>query len=776
MKMRQGWKTIMVVTVAISCLWFIANPLMAEDSPEGLTIERIDVAGNVTLTRAQVLSVVRARPGRVFNETLSTEDVERIAKLDAAESAYYNTLIQDGKVVLTYVVVERNLVRAIYFKGNDKLKDQILAKELTIKRGDYLDIFAVRAGVDALTELYRKKGFPWATVAIHEADQASLMMGTVIYTIEEDSRPKTASVKFIGNKALPSRDLAAAIKTKKRKFLFFSSYYNAEQLEKDTQKLLEIYHKKAYLDAQVKSEVVFNDKKNKAFVTFNILEGPAYRVDSIHYTGNAFFDVETLRAETKLRRDYYYSEAWAEFDVKKIRAKYAEVGFVEARVQAARTFLPDARVRVEFEIEEGSRYRIGEVTITGNTTVQDRSIRRVLDEEGFTPGEWYNADIARGDGEGELEQIVRQTVVTESTKIYPVGDKPDTRDALVTIKEGQTGSIMLGAGVASDSGVIGQISLDQRNFDIKDTPESWSELLTGKAFRGAGQRFRISLNPGTVVSTYSVSFTEPYLYDKPIALNLGGSSFERGRESYDESRLAATLGFTKRYPNDWRRGVSFRAEMVDVSDLDMTAPTEIIDVEGNNNLFGTRFYIQKDTTDSRFRPSRGYNFDAGYEQVVGDFTFGILSATQRWYTTLYEDLSENKTVLETKVWGGSILGSAPAFEKFYVGGIGSMRGFEYRGISPRSGVEDDPVGSDWAVVGSGEIAVPLGSETFSWLFFSDVGTVESGGIRASVGTGVQILIPQFFGPVPMRFELAAPLMKDQKDETQMFSFSVGALF
>ncbi|MBL7215247.1 MAG: outer membrane protein assembly factor BamA [Phycisphaerae bacterium] len=774
--MRQGWKTIMVVTVAISCLWFIANPLMAEDSPEGLTIERIDVAGNVTLTRAQVLSVVRARPGRVFNETLSTEDVERIAKLDAAESAYYNTLIQDGKVVLTYVVVERNLVRAIYFKGNDKLKDQILAKELTIKRGDYLDIFAVRAGVDALTELYRKKGFPWATVAIHEADQASLMMGTVIYTIEEDSRPKTASVKFIGNKALPSRDLAAAIKTKKRKFLFFSSYYNAEQLEKDTQKLLEIYHKKAYLDAQVKSEVVFNDKKNKAFVTFNILEGPAYRVDSIHYTGNAFFDVETLRAETKLRRDYYYSEAWAEFDVKKIRAKYAEVGFVEARVQAARTFLPDARVRVEFEIEEGSRYRIGEVTITGNTTVQDRSIRRVLDEEGFTPGEWYNADIARGDGEGELEQIVRQTVVTESTKIYPVGDKPDTRDALVTIKEGQTGSIMLGAGVASDSGVIGQISLDQRNFDIKDTPESWSELLTGKAFRGAGQRFRISLNPGTVVSTYSVSFTEPYLYDKPIALNLGGSSFERGRESYDESRLAATLGFTKRYPNDWRRGVSFRAEMVDVSDLDMTAPTEIIDVEGNNNLFGTRFYIQKDTTDSRFRPSRGYNFDAGYEQVVGDFTFGILSATQRWYTTLYEDLSENKTVLETKVWGGSILGSAPAFEKFYVGGIGSMRGFEYRGISPRSGVEDDPVGSDWAVVGSGEIAVPLGSETFSWLFFSDVGTVESGGIRASVGTGVQILIPQFFGPVPMRFELAAPLMKDQKDETQMFSFSVGALF
>ena len=172
----------------------------------------------------------------------------------------------------------------------------------------------------------------------------------------------------------------------------------------------------------------FSDDNKKAFVTFNIAEGPAYRVDSIHYKGNVFFDIEALQTDTKLRKDYYYSEAWAEFDVKKIRAKYGEVGFVEARVTVNRTFLPDARVKVEFEIEEGGRYRIGEVAITGNMTIQDHAIRRVLDEEDFYPGQWYNADIARGDGEGELEKIIRQTVVTESAKIYPTGDAPDTRD------------------------------------------------------------------------------------------------------------------------------------------------------------------------------------------------------------------------------------------------------------------------------------------------------------------------------------------------------------
>jgi len=414
--------------------------------------------------------------------------------------------------------------------------------------------------------------------------------------------------------------------------------------------------------------------------------------------------------------------------------------------------------------------------IMGNTTIQDHAIRRVLDEEGFEPGTWYDANAARGTGEGELEKIVKQTVVTESAIITPTGDDPNSRDAVVNIKEGQTGSIMVGAGVASDSGLMGNITLDQRNFDITDTPESFSELFTGKAFRGAGQRFRISLNPGTEYSTYSINFTEPYLYDKPVALNVGASSFSRYRESYDEGRLTGSIGLEKRYQDDWRRGISFRGEQVSITDLDADVPSEISDVKGGNMLYGTRFYIRRDKTNSRFIPSSGYNFDAGYEQVLGDFTFGILSATQRWYNTLYEDLAEKKTVLETKLYGATTVGDAPMFEKFYAGGQSSIRGFKYRGISPRKGPDEDPIGSNWIGVFSNQVSVPLGSETFSWLFFNDTGLIDSGPVRSSLGTGIQILIPQFFGPVPMRFELATPILKDSQDETRVFNFSAGVLF
>ncbi len=751
----------------------------AEESPtvqqaENKIISSVETTGAVTVTRAQIFSAIRARPGQLFSKQIATEDAARIARLEGIESTYYTTEEADGKIKLTYVVVEKQLVRELVFRGNSKISDSKLAKELSLKPGDHLDVLAARAGTDAIRKVYLEKGYAWAKITL---DEPGLIIGRVAYDIEEGARPKIVAVKFKNNRVLSNRQLAKAIKTKKKKFFFWSVYYNDEQIQKDVLKIQEVYQKRSYLDARVEPKITFSDDKQKAFLEFYISEGPSYTVESIWIAGNQFFNAAVLREGFKLTENGLFSNDRAEFDAKKIRSRYQEQGFVDAKVEMKRTFLDGARVRVEHQVAEGGRFRIGQVTITGNVIMHDNVIRRVLDEEKFTPGNWYNADIARGNGEGELEKTVKGTVYTESATIQHVPSAdPNCKDALVAVTEGQTGSIMLGAGIGSDSGVIGQIAFDQRNFDISDTPESWNELITGKAFRGAGQRFRISLNPGTLQSSYMVSFVEPYLYDKPVSMEVAAMGFEREWESYTEKRLGARLGFEKRYSDDWRRGVSFRLENVDVASLEDDAPEEVEDVKGSNVLTGARLYIGKDTTDSRFRPTKGYNFDFGYEQVGGDHTFGILSGTQRWYRTLYEDLSELKTVLETKIHGGAIVGDAPLFEKFYAGGSSNCRGFDYRGISPRARNNNDPVGSDWIVNGSSELAVPLGSETFSWLFFVDAAMVETGGVRSAIGTGIQIQIPQWFGPVPMRFEIAAPITKDGEDDTRIFSFSVGALF
>ncbi len=751
---------------------------------EQMRISTIETKGNVTISTAKILSTVRARTGQLFDADSATEDTRRIARIDGVEYAYYNTAVAEGAVKLTFVVVEKNLVRQLVFNGNKQISSGKLAKELAFKQGDYLDVFLVRDGIGRLTELYHKRGHAFVEISL---DEAGLGQGLVVYDIKEGPRVKVRQVEFEGSESIKSKELAKAIKTRSRKFLFWPVYYDQQVISEDLTKLQDVYQKKGFLDAKIDVDSRFSEDNKLAYVRFAIEEGPVYTIEQIIISGNEFFDDETLTEGMKLQVGGFYSKERGDFDRRHILSRYLERGFVDAQVRHRRSFTGPGKVTAQFEITEGEQFRIGQVIITGNESTHDKVIRRILDEEDFAPGQWFNADIARGDGTGELEKTVQRSVLAESIFIKAAGTRRDRRDAQVGIIEGQTGSVMLGAGVTSDSGLIGNLVFDQRNFDITDWPRSFGELITGKAFKGAGQRLRIALEPGTVQDSFSISFTEPYLFDKPVSLDVAGSSFERYREAYNEERLKGYFGFEKRYKDKWRRGVSFRVETVDVARLDGDAPKEIRDVKGENDLLGARLYIRKDTTDSRFTPSTGYHFNAGYEQVGGDHTFGILSGTQRWYKTLYQDLADRKTVLEVKLHGATVVGDAPPFEKFYAGGTGSLRGFDYRGVSTRglqynpttpiaNPERKDPIGSDWILLGNAEVAVPLTEEVISLLFFVDSGTIDSGGVRASVGTGLQILIPQWFGPVPMRFELAAPLMKDDEDETRVFSFSVGALF
>jgi len=288
-------------------------------------------------------------------------------------------------------------------------------------------------------------------------------------------------------------------------------------------------------------------------------------------------------------------------------------------------------------------------------------------------------------------------------------------------------------------------------------------------------------------SRFWADYTDPYWRDKPISMNVGGLSDEWERECYDEARLKGYIGFAqryqKRYANRWRKSIRFRFENVNVGSLDNDAPKEIVDDKGDNALVGVKLGIRKDRIDRRFNPSRGWVLSADYEQVGGDHTFGKLGGTYRRYRTLSEDLAGRKTILATRLHASTILGDAPVFEKFYAGGSGfyGIRGFDYRGVSTRglqrnvpNPTRKDPIGSEWIFLANTEVVVPLVREEIAALFFVDSGAIDSGKYRVSVGTGIQIQIPQWFGP--MRFEIGLPVMRDGEDDTRVFSFSAGWLF
>ena len=751
----------------------------ASAAKDELVIGSVETAGNRTISDRQILSRVRSRAGQLFDAAVAAEDTTRIVELDGVEYSYYNTAVVEGRIVLTFVVVESSIIRSVVFEGNRNWSKKSLARKLHFRKGDYLDPVLAEVGRRSLVEFYHEKGHAFAEVTL---DKDRLSEGDLVYGIDEGPRVKIKKVLFSGNKAVKASVLRKVIKTKKKRFFIWSRYYDEGKAAADVTKLQNLYQKMGYLDAQVRLEPRFNDRRDAVEVVFVIDERSIYTIEDIVITGEEHFKRAELDEQLKSQPGEVYSEQRAQSDSERLVKLYRQQGFIDAVVEHRRSFVSAGTVSVEFTIKAGGRFRIGRITIGGNEQTQDKVVRRVLDEYDFKPGQWYNADTTRGDGTGQLEKTVRSTVMAESVTIAAAREVAGRKDVQVSIVEGQTGMVMVGAGVASDSGVIGQFVFEQRNFDISDWPESFGDFITAKAFKGAGQSLRIALQPGTEESEYSISFTEPYLKDKPLSLDLTGTSYERFQESYNEGRTRGYIGFEKRLKDQWRKSIGFRIENVEVDDIDFDAPQEIKDNRGDNFLTGVRFGIGRDFTDDRFNPTSGYSFNTGYEQVAGEHTFGVLSGTYRRYKTLYEDLAGRKTVLATKLHAATILGDAPVFEKFYAGGQSSIRGFDYRGVSTRGlatggGTErKDPIGSDWIFLAGAEVTVPLVSESLSALFFVDSGAIDTGTYRAAIGTGIQILIPQWFGPVPMRFEFAAPLMKDDKDDTQVFSFSVGRLF
>jgi len=674
----------------------------------------------------------------------------------------------------------RRIVKMIVFVNNSAYKDKTLKKKLDFKIGDNLDPFLAESGRITISEYYRKKGFADIKVTLETEE---LSEGNVVYVIEEGPRLRIRSVNFKGNKFIKTGDLRGVTKTKTRTWYFGPVYYTEEKITADLEKLQNIYFQRGFLNHDIKA-------LGRSEITFLIDEGPQYKVGEINLSGNAGFGSEKLLTDLELSSGQIYYPQKAEAHAKRILKIYHENGYVDARVQQRHSFIDDANdiVNIEFRISEGKQFRIGRIDVIGNEQTQDKVVRRVLDEYGFSPGQLYNADIAPVQGGGNLERRVRGATLAEEVNIKPLISKDDTDDSMdvqVDLREGLTGMWNPGVAYSSDDGVVGQLFWEQRNFDITDWPESFGEFITMQSFKGAGQTLKISLLPGREVSQYSVQFTEPYFRDKPMSFSVGGQSWERWYESHDEKRKKVYVGFRKRYRNFWRTSFGLRVENVEVEDIDFDAPQEVIDFKGYNLLIGTRLGIGIDTTDDDFVPSSGYAFNLEYEHVTGDEDFGILGSSNVWYNTLYEDIRERKTILATKLLAATTLSGAPFFEKFYAGGTGvyGIRGFEYRGVSTR-GLQTavvppdrkDPIGSDYIFLANTELTVPLAGDNIGMLFFMDSGMIDTGPYRFSIGTGIQVMVPQFLGPMPIRFTIASPLQKDDDDETQSFNFFMGGMF
>ncbi|MEI7837788.1 MAG: outer membrane protein assembly factor BamA, partial [Planctomycetota bacterium] len=580
-----------------------------------------------------------------------------------------------------------------------------------------------------------------------------------------------SAVRFAGNTYFSTFTMRRKVETAARWWPFIEGRLNIEQVDRDVHVVRNAYVDEGFLDALVSYRMDFTADKSQAIVTFNVSEGRRYRVRGIRFEGPRLFSESQLTAGMKLGHGGFYTAESNKADMKRIQEKYGSAGYVEAQISPTRLYVKDTPGLVDLvlTVKEGHAYKTDRIVIKGATITHEDKIRNWVKP---LPGQVLDSTALERSRQRLMEMGLFEDV---KTSIY--GKGAASRDVLVEVKEGATAQFMVGAGISSREGLVGNLSFRQRNFNLFGWPSSWNDMFGGRGFKGEGQTLAIVAEPGTELMRFRVEWFDPAINNSDYSVGVKLAYFERNRESYDEQRISfpiATIG--RRFANQWGTEIGLRVENVNVGNVDTDAPSEVLADEGSHTLLGFKGSVAKDRRDSRYMPSEGDILRFSYEQVVGTDTFGHADASYAFYNTLYTDALGRKHILATRGSAGYIVGDAPVFEKYYGGGIGSIRGFHYRGVGPRSGVNDDPIGGKFELLAGTEYSFPIVGDELRGVIFIDAGTVTDSlavtPFRASVGAGVEWRVKQL-GPMPMQFYLAVPVAKDAKDDTEIFSFSIG---
>lgn len=360
---------------------------------------------------------------------------------------------------------------------------------------------------------------------------------------------------------------------------------------------------------------------------------------------------------------------------------------------------------------------------------------------------------------------------------------PNTRmaDLELTGVPARTGRIMFGGAVNSDAGVNGQITIDERNFDITRWPTSFQDLASGTAFRGAGQTFRIEAMPGSIFKRYTASFADPNLFGYlPISLGVSGFLFDRRFQDFDEERLGGRVSFGYRVTPDLSLSTGITGQNVRIHRPRVLGVQPLDDVLGDNELYTGEFRLTHDTRDSPFMPSEGHFFEFGYERGFGDFDFNRFDIENRNYLLLSQRADGSGKQTMTFVTRLGFSGEdTPMFENYFAGGYSTLRGFDFRGASPViNGVQ---VGGRFQWLNTVEYMFPItADDAFRGVAFVDFGTVERDieinreNFRVAPGLGFRIAIPML-GPAPLAFDFAYPVTQADGDQRRIFSFYMSAV-
>ena len=755
---------------------------------------------------------LRVKVGDLYLRAAVDDDVRSLY----ATGFFYNIQVvadntPDG-VVITYKVQGKPRLTEIKFQGNTKFKSAKLLKKISSKVDEPLDERKLFTDTQDLQKLYQKKGYQRTQVKYVLNIDETAGRGTVTFEITESPKIKILEVDFPGAKAFPLKKLRKTIKTRKHwmfSWLTGSGVLKDEQFDEDKEKLTELYRDKGYIDFEIKDVQFVNPTPRTLIIRFILYEGTQYKVGSVKFTGNKLFTVaeiaqglraahERSRSKTKIGANglpmdvgHVFTPGGVTKDTEAVEDFYGAKGYIDVTASSGHLKLeriPNTEtgtMDLGFQIDEGQKSYIERIEIKGNVRTKDKVIRREL---AVSPGEVFDMvrvklSKQRLEGLGYFGRV--------DTRPEPTTISPDRKNLVVDVDEKTTGHVSLGAGFSTVDSLVGIAEYNEGNFQAP-----W--------FRGGGQKFRLRITVGTERQDYEMTFIEPWFLGRKLQFGLDlfyrDYAFLSPNDIYTETDLGTKVSLQRALGSDFLRGgVNYTVEDVGIhlssgaTPLSLysqdNVPTAIQDTLGNHILSTVGTSIAYDTRNSVQLPNKGQR-----TELIAQVTGGPLGGSYSFYRLeahtahYFRGLSPGH-VLELGGVAGVVdeFGRAPDvpfFERYFLGGPNSLRGFKYRYVSPRQVPnipDNEPIGGDTYWFGSAEYSIPIFEQErgvgVRVAFFYDIGSVGGAPYNANLsgysdnyGIGLRLNLP--IGP--LRLDYGIPIRHDQYSSAAgKFQFTVG---
>lgn len=745
-------------------------------------VAEVAVKGNVNIKPKAILKTGKAKKGRFYRQSFVAQDIEAIMGLGSIDKISVDiTELQDKNtskkfsgiataahpVRVTYVVVEKPMIKSIAVTGAKALSKSAVKSEMALKEKDFFDEVRIREDLGKITEKYRGKGFIDAKASYEVRYDTSGPVCYLTIAVIEGNKARVAAVVLDGTAGFPVKKLVGKFKNRPKKV------YSPQDLDGDLKTLETFYKNNGYGDFRINSSTIsFNEDRSSVTLRLSVSEGAKQKFGATFFTGNTVYLPSELEKTIDYGRGKPYNQESFETTIRAIQDKYADKGYLKAAVTPDKAYNEKTgETDITFRITENTRIFVDHIDVEGNKATKTYVLRREITQK---EGEVFSSSKVRR----SQEKLFNLGFIDDVNMVINPAREPDKVDLIFDITEGKPGMLTAGAGVSSSDGLVGTLSLSHMN-------------LFGRA-----QKLSLSTNFGKNVQDYNVSWSMPWVGAHPTSLGVNlfntrhYKSYSGTTDAYTEKRTGGKVTLAPRFEDDkYTLTTAYTYEKVRVYDIDEAYQAEL--TAGTSVTSSIYVEFARDTRDNNLDPTRGSRSALGLEYaggpLQGQVNYYKPSVSHSYNLKLFS-IDDYPFVL---AFGGKFgfierfgsTKSVPVYERYFLGGADTVRGYSNNGqVGPEDG------GKVYSVMNL-EFKFPLAREKrrtlVQWAFFLDVGNSWNGfdkisgrfgtgttNLKAGAGFGIRFTTPAF----PIRLDWGYGFNHKPGEQRSDIYFTMGNLF